>query len=103
MRIHLHILRRALHMHTNIRYSQPGNPVEHLRVNFSGGNVIDECHSVLLLSLIHISFTVMGDDTLYIKEWLADTDAVQDTLLYEAAPILSLIHIYGSYVGRVKA
>ena len=28
-----------------------------------------------------------GDDTLYIKELLADTDAVQDTLLYEAAHI----------------
>jgi len=35
--------------------------------------------------IVGMAFTVMGDDTLYIKELLADTDAVQDTLLYEAA------------------
>lgn len=37
--------------------------------------------------IVGMAFTVMGDDTLYIKELLADTDAVQDTLLYEAAHI----------------
>ena len=37
--------------------------------------------------IVGMAFTVMGDDTLYIKELLADTDAVQDTLLYEAAYI----------------
>lgn len=37
--------------------------------------------------IVGMAFTVMGDDTLYIKELLADMDAVQDTLLYEAAHI----------------
>ena len=31
--------------------------------------------------IVGMAFTVMGDDTLYIKELLADTDAVQDTFI----------------------
>ena len=37
--------------------------------------------------IVGMAFTVMDGDTLHIKELLADTDAVQDTLLYEAAHI----------------
>ena len=48
MRVLLHILRRALHMHHDIRNIQVGNRTEHIAVHFSGGYVINDCHTVLL-------------------------------------------------------
>lgn len=38
-------------------------------------------------NIVGMAFTVRDGDTLYIKELLADTDAVRNTLLYEAAYI----------------
>ena len=49
--------------------------------------------------IVGMAFTVMGDDTLYIKELLADTDAVQDTLLYEAAHIYKVQRM--EYIRRL--
>ena len=41
-------------------------------------------------NIVGMAFTVMDGDVLYIKELLADTDAVKDALLYQAAHIYNV-------------